>query len=285
MSALILFHGPAVDILRANVADRSVDMVYADPPFGNKQVWSGAAGSFDDRWSWNAAAADGWTALRSHSAPAADMVAATCWDKTYRAYLGTLAGIIVEVWRVLRLTGTLWLHFDSTMGAHLRILCDAVFGPSTALGTIVWKRTSAHNNARGFARIHDTIAVYGRSVAAQWRLWRVGRVAGDPVAGVPVQVGGIVESIRLNARATERVDYPTQKPVALLERFIAAATLATDTVLDPTMGSGTTLVAARNLGRRAIGIDASADALATATSRLFGKATPRPAATASGRPA
>lgn len=262
-----LLHGPAAEVLREQVATASVDMVYADPPFGNKQVWTGAAGSFDDRWQWSPAAAQGWAALRNHNPAGADLLAAIAPEPNARAYLGVIAGILTEVRRILKPTGTLWLHFDDCMGARLRILGDVVFSPSLQFGTLAWKRSSGRVTKRSFARVHDTIAVFGRTRAAAWRLARLKSpfVSGDPCFGIRVE--GFPEA-SLNVRAAERVGYPTQKPVSLIEQFIRAATLPGDVVLDPTCGSGTTLVAAALLGRRSIGVDISSDAIAAARARI-----------------
>lgn len=268
MSGPVLIHGRAAEVL-SGLEAASVDMVYSDPPFGNEKVWTAAAGSFDDRWTWNEEASCGWAALRSHNPRGADLVALIADDENARSYLGVMAGILVGVRHVLKPTGSLWLHADDTFTAELRILGDAVFGVRQHFGVVIWKRTSAHgNSSKAFGRVHDSIACFGRSSAAKWRLARCKSpmVYGDPCEGI--RVDDVITDVRLNSRAAERVQYPTQKPVALIERFVEAATLPGDTVLDPTCGSGTTLVAALGLGRRAIGIDASADAIAVATKRL-----------------
>ncbi|RWO29601.1 MAG: site-specific DNA-methyltransferase [Mesorhizobium sp.] len=276
MSRLLL--GPAADVLRTEIADASADMVYSDPPFGNEKVWTGKAGSFDDRWEWSAASSAGWAALQRHSPAGLALLAAVARTKSARAYLGVMAGIVVELRRVLKLTGTLWLHFDDTMGAELRLLCDAVFGPENAIGTLVWVRTlGGHGNVKGFGRIHDTIACYGRSRAAKWRLWRIGTLDGDPITGEGFgRFDDFAVAAPLGPTDKERVGYPTQKPIALLEELIRAATLPGNVVLDPTCGSGTALVAATRLQRKSIGIDISQDALTAASARLTGPATAQP---------
>src|SRR5690606_28484703 len=117
---------------------------------------------------------EGWAALKQHCATGAALLATVANTAKARAYLGVMAGMLVELRRILKPTGTLWLHFDDTFGAELRLLCDVVFGPMVALGTLVWKRTNGgHANANSFGRIHDTIACYGRSRASAWRLWRI----------------------------------------------------------------------------------------------------------------
>jgi site-specific DNA-methyltransferase (adenine-specific) len=265
--AVRLLLGDAADVLQ-DLPARSVDMVYADPPFDTGKVWTGRSGSFDDRWSESDRSRRGWEALRGHDPLAADLVWVACQTAGRRGFIGVMAEILLGVRRVLKLTGSLWLHFDDTAGAHLRILCDAVFGFRSGLGTIVWRRTNAHSaTGRCFGRVHDTIAVHARSQAAAWRLWRIDRQVGDPITD-EVRLGGLIEGANLTSTSRERVGYPTQKPAALIARFIKAATLAGDLVLDPTCGSASSLVAARDLGRRAIGIDVSPAALETAGRRL-----------------
>lgn len=263
-----LILGDATRSLREEIATGAIDMVYADPPFGNEQVWTGGAGSFSDRWDWSEDASRGWMSLRSHAPAGAAVLDACGLSRPALAYIGVMAGIMIECHRALKPTGSLWLHHDDVSGAHLRILGDAIFGPDNALGTVIWKRADHHLAKNRFGRVHDTIAVWARTRVARWRLWRTRDrelVCGDPI-GEGICVQGILDD-RLNAASSERVGYPTQKPVALIERFIRAATLPGDTVLDPTCGSGTTLVAALNLGRQAVGIDRSEDAITAARAR------------------
>lgn len=234
-----MIHGDATTTLAAKRA-QSVDMVYSDPPFGNEQDWHGKTGSFSDKWTWSERSTAGFAALDSIRADAAALILATCHDgreSAKAAYLGFMAGMLVECRRVLKPTGTLWLHHDDTMGAELRVLCCAIFGPDLEVGTLIWKRTHSHNISSGsFGRVHDTIACYARSRAALWRLWRIGTVGGDPCSGDwwP-RFDDFATASSLASGSKERVNYPTQKPVQLLKELIAAATLKGETVLDPTM--------------------------------------------------
>ncbi len=266
ISAQIL-QGDAVSVLRSSIADASVDQVYLDPPFGTQLQWTGKAGQFSDRFEWNRTSRIAWAAMAARQPILATLLDACPLKPRDRAYLVRMVPLFAELHRVLHPAGSLWLHCDDTMGAYLRLALDDVFGPANALGAVFWKRTTSHNmSTRAFGRVHDSIYVYGRTHVASWRLWHTRHdfVHGDPCHG-PVRVQGYSD-IRLNPSSKER--YPTQKPVALLEQFIAAGSLPGGLILDPTCGSGTTLVAARRLNRRAIGIDASADACRVARRRI-----------------
>lgn len=122
-----------------------------------------------------------------------------------------------------------------------------------------------------FARVHDTIAVFARSPAARYRLWRIGKIHGCPIdLESRESFHDFVDEryAALGPTEAERVGYPTQKPVDLIAHFIEMATFAGDLVLDSTMGSGTTVVACEKTGRRGVGIDLSADAVTVARERL-----------------
>jgi site-specific DNA-methyltransferase (adenine-specific) len=262
-----LIAGHAVEQL-ALLPPASVDMVYSDPPFGNQQRWTSAAGSFDDHWSPTRETEAGWAMLSALNPNGARLMSAIATGPVARGYLGFMAGLLTSVRRVMRPTASLWLHCDDTFSAELRLLGQTVFGFRQHYGFVVWRRTGAHTSTKGFGRVHDDILVFGRSPAARLRMARCARqdfVHGDPLG--EFLVDGLLED-RLSSGSAERVQYPTQKPVALLERLIAAATLPGALVLDPTCGSGTTLVAALNLGRSAVGIDRSEDALSAARRRL-----------------
>ena len=268
MTSWRVIEGDAVQLLPA-LPPASVDMVYCDPPYGTQQVWHGHAGSFDDRWTWGAEAEADASALRKVRPLAWHWIEVSTDRRLgLRAYLVAMARLMNELRRVMKPAASLWWQCDDTAMHYLRLVADAVFSPTCFLGDVIWKRTSAHgNNTRRFGRVHDTIFVYGRSRAARHRLSRIGGTfcGGDPL--VDFVVTGLVDG-GLNQRAKERCGYPTQKPVALLRRLVACGSMPGDVVLDPTCGSGTTLVAAYQLGRQAIGIDSSAAAIGIARQRL-----------------
>lgn len=248
--------GDAASVLRQRLVAGSIDLVYLDPPFGTQKDWTGTAGRFSDRFAWDRTARRRAAKLRQARPRWAPLFDALPIGDRDRAYLVFLAELLLELRRVMRSAASLWLHCDDTMGAYIRCVLDAVLGPENFIGTVFWKRTTSHSmESRAYGRVHDSIHVYGR---AGRRL--------EAIDGVLLRQG--FSETRLNSTSGERVGYPTQKPVPLLEEIVQAATRPGDTVLDPTCGSGTTLVAALRLGRRPIGIDRSADACRIAATRL-----------------
>lgn len=223
--------GDNLAILRS-LPDGCVDLAYADGPF-----FSG----------------------REHVGKCKQTGKRLAFDDRFKSldlYIEFMRLRCVELHRVLAPTGSLFLHCDDSAGAYLGLMLDEVFGADNLVNHIVWKRTNAHNGGKTYGRIHDKILFYGRTRDYYFD-------------GSAVTCGDLWEDIPgLNQGAKERTGYPTQKPVALLERIIRAASRPGDVVLDPFAGSGTALVAAENLGRRWIGIDGSADACRVARGRL-----------------
>lgn len=269
-----VIHGEAACVLRG-MAAQSIDMVYLDPPFGNGLIWKAKGGEFSDKHVWNEAAQQRHARVTAAIPFSEMMLSAMPTKDSDRAYLVMIAEILFELRRVMKPSASIWLHCDDTMGSYLYLVLGLVFGPDMALGEVIWKRTSAHRTTRAFGRVHDTIFAFARSRVTKWKLARCrAHEANEIVYGDPCEqvcVAGFAED-RLNSQAKENVDYPTQKPLALLSRLISAATLPGDLVIDPTCGSGTTLVAAESLGRKAIGIDLSEKAVASARARLSGSA-------------
>lgn len=254
-----IIEGDAATVL-GTIAARSIDMIYMDPPFGNGLEWTAVAGSFSDVWAWNDEAEARANRLRRQT----EIIFTCAPAPSDRAYLLFIAEMLVQVRRVLALHGHLFLHCDDTMRAHLRIVIDVIFGFDATRGEIIWRRSDAHSNSRSYGRVHDTIIVACRSprgaAARDWRfdnsaLWR------------DIEDGRL-DDVRLNAQSAERVGYPTQKPIALIERLILSSTRPGETVLDPTCGSGTTCVAARGVNRRFIGIDRNPEAIGLARRRM-----------------
>lgn len=179
-----LYYGDNLDVLRRHVTDESVDLVYLDPPFNSNASYnvlfaekSGKQAAaqikaFEDTWRWDEGAARAFQEVveSGHERVSQAMQAFRTFlgDTDMLAYLAMMAPRLVELRRVLKQTGSLHLHCDPTASHYLKMLLDAVFGPTNFLNEIIWKRTSAHSSARRFAPVHDTILFYARSDAYRW---------------------------------------------------------------------------------------------------------------------
>ncbi|MEM8873174.1 MAG: DNA methyltransferase [Planctomycetota bacterium] len=179
-----LYYGDNLQILRDHVVDASVDLVYLDPPFNSNADYnvlfaeqSGAASSaqikaFGDTWKWNdEAAANFEEAITSGIDRLASLMVAFrdfMPQSDMLAYLSMMAPRLVELRRVLKDTGSLYLHCDPTASHYLKLVLDAVFGPEHFKSEIIWRRTGAHGKARRFAPVHDTIFYYVKSPDFVW---------------------------------------------------------------------------------------------------------------------
>jgi site-specific DNA-methyltransferase (adenine-specific) len=362
----VLYYGDNLDILRRYIPDASVDLVYLDPPFNSNRdynvIFKDESGrksdaqllAFEDTWHWGPDAEAQYayltnTARNQGRVPStvSTIVAALrsgIGENQMMAYLVEMAVRLVELHRVLKPTGSLYLHCDPTASHYLKVLLDQIFGPERFLNEIVWQRTGAHNDPKRFGRISDSILFYSKTgeftfnpqyteyqpeyVAERYRYddgdgrkhWRntitapshgrptasmlfrgvsleppAGRMWGftqveidrleregriyysasgmpylksylDEQKGRPAQ--NIWTDIVMSKSGAERLGYPTQKPVALLERIIAASSNPGNVVLDPFCGCGTALVAAQKLDRQWIGIDVTYLSIAVMKARL-----------------
>lgn len=255
-----------------NMPDAEIDMAYLDPPFftQRKQKLKDAKGheySFADEWQSKA------------------------------EYLQFIKERLLEVRRLLKDTGTIFLHCDSTASHYLRMLLDEVFGEKHFRSEIVWSYKRWSNSKKGLLPCHQTIFWYSKTDHYKFNTFyndyssttnvdqilqerernNLGKVAykrdeqgnillSKEKQGVPLS--DVWEIPFLNPKAKERTGYPTQKPVELLERIIKISTDKGDMILDPFCGSGTTLVAAGRLGRNAIGVDQNQEAIRLCDQRV-----------------
>jgi site-specific DNA-methyltransferase (adenine-specific) len=170
-----LFYGDNLDVLRRHIKDESVDLIYLDPPFNSNAnynvLFSTQDGSrseaqikaFGDTWRWDRVAAAAYEEVVERGGEVSRAMQAfrtILAESNMLAYLAMMAPRMVELHRVLKDTGSLYLHCDPTASHYLKILLDAVFGPKGFRNEIVWKRTSAHNDAKRFGRIHDVLLYY-----------------------------------------------------------------------------------------------------------------------------
>lgn len=206
-----------------------VDLIYLDPPYNTGKIWSGAAFEFDDKF------------------------------ESLSDYLEFLRVRLIECRRVLKQTGSIYLHCDWRTNHHIRILMDEIFGTENFRNEIVWHYAGTGGPTTHYPRKHDVILFYskeqGKNTFNPQRVERKGGGHSTWNGKWGKLCDDVWSDIRTAFHATERQGYPTQKPIQLLARIIQVSSNPGDTVLDPFCGSGTTLVAAEILNRKWIGID------------------------------
>ena len=367
-----LWTGDNLEVLRGMNSD-CVDLIYLDPPFNSNRnyaapIGSDAAGAaFKDTWTLSDLDM-AWMGLIADVHPAMYKVieaTGTVNGKSMQSYLCMMAVRLLEMRRILKDTGTIYLHCDPKAGHYLKLLMDSIFGEDIFWTAITWKRTSAHND-KLFGSESEMILMYGggtqnlddvrvplseKNLQSKYRYvddkgkYRTGDLTGagtsegesgrpwrdfDPtnigrhwavpktgkyakyldtnllpgyqgIKGVHDRLdaldkfgmihyssrGGMPSLKRyltpdagqlpgniwtdippVNSQASERTDYPTQKPLALMYRIIKASSNPEDMVLDPFCGCATTCVAADNLERQWVGIDISPNAIRQVNDRL-----------------
>ena len=194
-----LFYGDNLDVLRRYIPDASVVQVYLDPPFNSNAnynlLFAEKAGTkaaaqiraFEDTWQWDEASAAAYRdVVESGGSVAQALIAFRTFlgDSDMLAYLAMMAPRLPELRRVLKPSGSIYLHCDPTASHYLKMLLDAVFGPERFLNEIAWKRTSAHSSAKRFGPVHDAILFFSRSDSYLWNPQSV-KAADADVAAVP----------------------------------------------------------------------------------------------------
>ena len=177
-----LYYGDNYEVLKRYVKDETVDLVYLDPPFNSRQDYnvlfaekdgsqsSSQIHAFEDTWEWNIDAQLSYELIVEQGGRVADALRAFktfLFNSDMMAYLAMMAPRLIELRRVLKQTGSIYLHCDPTASHYLKILMDAVFGPENFRSNIVWKRTSSHSNAsRNYGAVNDDLLFYVKSNAA-----------------------------------------------------------------------------------------------------------------------
>ena len=302
-----IWTGDNLDIMRGMNSD-CVDLIYLDPPFNSKANYAAPIGSkaagaaFKDTWGLDDVKLV-WHGEIKHEYPGLYALLTTTREihgDSMMSYLIYMAIRIMEMRRLLKPDGSIYVHCDPTASHYLKLLMDAVFGKSNFKNEIVWCYSVGGKSKRWWARKHDIILFYTRGSDYHFD----GRAAGIPrdtgsksfggrigkdEAGRPYQ-DKIVKSTgkvyryyldepkipedwwtdinSLQSRVKERTGYPTQKPLALLHRIIKASSNEGDMVLDPFCGCATTCIAAEQLQRDWVGIDISEKAADLVQSRL-----------------
>lgn len=343
-----LYFGDNLDILREHIKDESVDLVYLDPPFNSKRDYNllfktpkghdsdAQITAFDDTWHWGEQAEREFSELlHQPNTDVAEMIQSLrrfLKESDMMAYLAMMANRLVELHRVLKPSGSLYLHCDPTASHYLKIVLDTVFEVRNFRNEIIWRRYGTHNDvgqgSKHFGRVHDVILFCTKTDSPTWnqvftpldpkyveqtyraiepetgrrfmttpltgpggaekgnpvfewkghtRAWRYNKETMerldregrlyysktgyvrqklylDESKGVPVQ-DEWTDIPSLSGAHAERLGYPTQKPLALLERIIQSSSNEGDVILDPFCGCGTAVHAAQTLKREWIGID------------------------------
>ncbi len=277
-----LYHGDNLAFLRG-MNSETVHLIATDPPFNKNKDFhatpdSIAAGArFKDRWKWDKDVEEEWIDDIQDDWPAVWEVigaARAAYGDDMGAFLCWLGVRLMEMHRVLRPDGSLYLHIDHTAHAYVKCLLDAIFGRKNFRNEIVWCYTGPSNTKRWFPRKHDTILFYakgdswtfnGDDVKIPYIKRDTGKTSGIfKSRAILSEKGKISEDYWLEDRdgmtpvgrkKRERTGYPTQKPLALYRRIIKASSNKGDIVLDPFCGCATTPIAAEQLERQWIGMD------------------------------
>ena len=291
----VLVHGDNLQVLR-ELPDECVDLIYLDPPFNSNHFYVAAfrdkgrvAAQLRDIWRWTVATEN--TFQRFPHGKLLDClrgIRLQTGDKSpMAAYAVFMAGRLAELHRVLKPTGSIYLHCDPHANAYLRVIMDVIFGESNFRNEIVWRIgwvSGFKTQKKGWIRNHDTILYYTKTGAAAQRFNKeyipyppdyVRRDGKKPTGkGVPIEdtwncsEADILNSIMIMSFSNEKVGYPTQKPLKLLERIINASSEPGEIVLDPFCGCGTAADAAAGMGRKYLGIDISGIAVRVMQQRL-----------------
>ncbi len=303
-----LYYGDNLSVLRDHIPDESVDLIYLDPPFNSNAGYnvlfkspSGAGAdasieAFDDTWTWGDSANEAMLDIASGTNRQLTVMMqamhSAVGENPLMAYLAMMAVRLVELHRVLKPSGSLYLHCDPTASHYLKLVLDAVFGQRNFRNEIIWCYRKWSVTQGQFVRNHDVILFYSREFGThvfntqfvapsagtqkRWKGQKQQAVIEGGVRRATSDASAVAESAMpdwweisiLNPNSKERLGYPTQKPRALLERIVAASSNPGDVVLDPFCGCGTAVDAAQKLGRQWIGIDVTHIAIGMIENRM-----------------
>ena len=228
----VIYCGDNIDQL-SRLPDACVDLIYIDPPFNSNRNYEVFWGETKEKRAFD------------------DRHAST------EAYIGYMRPRCEELHRTLKPTGSFYYHCDWHASHYIKVMLDQIFGENKFINEIIWQRTSAHNDPRQYGRVHDTILYYSGGHETK-RTWNQQYDAIDE---------RFFESHDFEIDEQGR-KYPTQKPIALLDRIITTSSNENDIVLDAFCGCGTAIVSAQNLKRQWIGIDISPTACRVMAKRL-----------------
>ena len=292
-----LYYSDNLPVLE-RMRDNRIDLIYLDPPFNSKKTYNviypdddAQYAAFSDVWSWGEQEDKYLDRIRQLHIKAIDVVQALVdglGKVQLCAYLVNMAVRLVELHRILKPTGSLYLHCDPTASHYLKIVLDGIFGTKNFRNEIIWHYTGGGRSKTYFSKKHDIIFLYTKTDRWTFNLDSIRtpykKSSGYAKAGIVSKAGkrylpnpqgtppDTVWSIPIiNPLSKERLGYPTQKPLSLLERIVKASSNEGDLVLDPFCGCGTTIAAAERLKRQWIGIDITYASIAAIQERFCRK--------------
>lgn len=232
-----LFHGDWIEAARS-LEPGSVDLVYVDPPFNTGATRVSHAGAFADEWA------------------------------TIDDYLAWMRARLIATVPAVRATGSVLVHVDWRTSHRVRMVLDEVLGADRFVNHLVWSYGLGGSSPRRFARKHDDILFYCVDPARYWFEAPQIPATSRRMAGQTKKATDVIDIPSINNMAVERVGWPTQKPLALLEMLVGACCPPGGVVVDPCCGSGTTVVSAARSGRRGLGADIDARAIELTRTRV-----------------
>ena len=263
-----------LDVLRG-INDECIDLIYLDPPFNKNKQFAAPIGreaegaAFKDMFreedikdEWLGQMADQYPLMFEYLNGISNI-----GHSSNKYYLCFMAIRLIEIRRVLKKTGSVYLHCDQTMSHYLKLLLDCIFGESNFRNEIVWVYGLGGSSKKKYSQKHDTLYFYSKTVDYYFTKPSIPATS-QMLAGKLKGATDVFNIPSLNNMAKERTGYPTQKPIKLLERIIEASSDKEDVVLDPFCGCATTCVAAERLARRWVGIDISKKAYDLVNMRL-----------------
>jgi len=300
-----LYFGDNLEILRKKIPNETFDLIYLDPPFNSNRSYNvlfkeglqdslAQIKAFEDSWHWTQESKHNFDYLvRETNENISNLMQAlekTIGHNDMLAYLTMMTVRLIELHRVLKKTGSIYLHCDPTASHYLKIILDVIFGNKNFRNEIVWCYSRmAAKNQKQLSKCHDIIFWYSKTDEwffdvdpirlpyAETSKARAGYKKTSLGGGVPkgeiceLNVGGKFPEDWIQipfVKGKEYLGYPTQKPEALLERFIKASSKEGDWILDPFCGCGTAIAVAERLNRKWIGIDITALAINLVKHRL-----------------
>ena len=306
MEKNLLFYGDNLDVMRKHIQNETVDLCYIDPPFNSKRNYNqiynnigkedkAQAMAFTDMWEWNTRAEKEYNEICANengifTSQTSDLIMGLykiLGRGSLLSYLISMTLRINEIHRVLKPTGSFYLHCDPTASHYLKLVLDAVFCGQHGdfRNEIIWCYAGGGVSKQWFARKHDVILFYAKTgkplFNQQFRPYSEGTIKrgrtqvkgkyfnqGLREEGTPVNDWWIDCPKITSPTDPEKLGYPTQKPLALLERIIKASSNEGDVVLDAYCGCGTTIAAAQKLNRKWVGIDITYQSISLILKRL-----------------